>query len=61
MNYADDGERVVVKVEFLLERSTICDMQTAEAYKNKYDEVYVIDFIPTQELINEVVLNGCRI
>ena len=61
MNYRDNGERYIVKVDYSSARYDKYDLVLAKAYAEQYDEVYIIPFVPTKELINEVVLNGCRI
>ena len=60
MNYSDDGERYIARIEYVLSRHSKDDLALAQQYKEIYDEVYMIPFLPTKELINEVVIKGCR-
>lgn len=61
MNYTDDGTRYIARIEYVSSRYDQDDLAIAQQYTERYDEVYIIPFVPSQELINEVVLNGCRI
>lgn len=61
MNYTDDGERFLARIEYVSSRYDQDDLAIATAYTEQYDEVYIIPFIPSKELINTVVLEGCRI
>ena len=60
INYRTNGDRYIALVDYNSARYDKYDLALAKAYTEQYDEVYVIPFIPTKELINEVVLNGCR-
>ena len=60
MNYSDDGERYIARIEYVLSRPSKDDLALVQQYKEIYDEVYMIPFLPTKELINEVVIKGCR-
>lgn len=60
MNYNTDGERYIAKISFIYGRSNDVTALIANQLIHEFDEVYIIPFLPTKELINEVVLNGCR-
>lgn len=61
INYTDSGERIIVRIDYVSSRPTEDDEVIATEYTEKYDEVYILPFVPTKELINEVVLRGCRL
>ncbi len=61
INYGTNGDRYIAVIDFNSTRYDKYDLALANAYTAQYDEVYIIPFVPTKELINEVVLNGCRI
>ena len=61
MNYTDWGKRVIAKIDYIASRHEQDDIAMATAYTEQYDEVYIMPLIPTEELINEIVLKGCRI
>ena len=62
MNYSDDGiSRYIARIEEDHGRWDDYEVALANAYKVPYDEVYIIPFEATKDLISEVVLKGCRI
>lgn len=61
MNYGTDGKRYIAYVEYHYQRSEVVTEEIADEYKKYYDEVYVIDLEISDDLINEVVLKGCRL
>ena len=61
INYAQDGSRVIARIDHDTAINPIVEMNNAHWLKNRYDEVYIIPFIPTNELIDEVALKGCRL
>jgi hypothetical protein len=61
INYNDSGDRYIAYLQYAYSWGSERIMDMANHLSEQYDEVYVIPFVPPQELINEVVLNGCRI
>lgn len=63
INYDSNGDRTIGRVDFVASRYGEDDVSEARDYTDRYDEVYMIPaFNPNyKKLINEVVLNGCRI
>jgi len=60
INYRDDGKRYIARIEYVLGLQAMLTI-TARMYTESYDEVYILPFEPTQELIDAIVLEGCRI
>lgn len=60
-NYSQDGNRYIANMEWNIGRDEKSVSNRAQLLKELYDEVYIIAFTPNQELMNEVLLKGCRI
>ena len=61
INITTVGERYIAKI-LLSENYAISETQAiANAYKDDYDEVYIMNFDTScDDIINEIVLKGCR-
>lgn len=62
IDYTQDGTRTITDIYF----DVTCDRATTENvaydYKESHDETYIVNFDPnSQDFINEIVTNGCRI
>lgn len=61
MNYNDSGDRYIAYLQYVGTWGSERIMDMANHMSDQYDEVYVMPFVPTKELIDEIVLKGCRI
>lgn len=61
INYTDDGNRYVAKIDYILSRYIRDTQSIAQQYSKQYDEVYVMQFKENEAFIDEVVLRGCRV
>lgn len=61
MNYSYDGTRYIAYIQYSYDWGEEKISSYADFLSDQYEEVYVIPFIPNEDLINEVVLKGCRI
>ena len=61
INYNTDGTRYIAKLDFLSTRNALQIRQITNNLNSVYDEVYVLPFkSDDMELINAIVLEGCR-
>ena len=62
MDYSNDGERYIAFIQYTSDWGNETVKAVAEHLSLQYDEVYVMGFnCNCKELIEEVVLKGCRI
>lgn len=62
INYSDNGERYIAHMEYSYSWSNETATAVASYLSSSYDEVYVMGFnCNCKELIDEVVLRGCRV
>lgn len=62
MKYNQDGSRYISNIAMGSEWTPTSELARAYHFLNECDEVYIINFDRNYlELINEIVVNGCRI
>ena len=62
INYSDDGSRYIAHIEYNYNEFDLASRAQILVDGYPYDEVYVMGFNSNcKELIEEVVLKGCRI
>lgn len=62
INYSDNGERYIAYMQYAYDWNNQKVMDVAKYLSSDYDEVYVMGFnCNYKELIEDVVLRGCRI
>lgn len=62
INYTQDGSRTIDKLTFNAELSETALSNYAKVVSESCDETYIVYFDPnSQDFINAIVTNGCRI